>query len=134
MHTALGNASPAPTLRKLVLRGSQAVSRFTDNLTKRMRQLGMDVGSVTAELNRRGISVAYSTVAGWLNGARGSRWNVDELQGLLEVLQTDLAAMAGHAELIEAPIAALIAKETQKLPPEQQQAILAMVKTMTEKP
>lgn len=107
------------------------MSRFTDNLTARMKQLGMEIGDVTAELNRRGIAVEYSTVAGWLNGSRGSRWNVDALQGLLDVLQTDLAAMAGQAELVEAPVPAITAREMQKLTPEQQQAILAMVRAMT---
>lgn len=108
------------------------MSLFTDNLTKRMIQLGMEVGDVTAELNRRGITVAYSTVAGWLNGSRGSRWNVNELQGLLEGLQTDLAAMAGHAEIVEAPVAAMTAAEMQKLSPAQQQTILALVKSMVQ--
>jgi hypothetical protein len=107
------------------------MSRFTDNLTSRMRSLGMEVKHVHAELARRGFSAEYSTVAGWLNGSRGGRWKVDELQGLLEVLQTDLAAMAGHAELVEAPVPALTAREMQKLSPEQQQAVLTMVKTMS---
>lgn len=108
------------------------MSQFTDNLTARRKQLGLEVEEVAAELNRRGINVAYSTVAGWLNGSRGSRWDVNELQGLLKVLQTDLDSMAGHAELVEAPVPAITAVEMQKLSAEQQQAILAMVKTMTQ--
>jgi len=107
------------------------MSLFTDNLTARMKGLDMDLGQVTAELNRRGINVGYSTVAGWLNGNRGTRWDVKELQGLLDVLQTDLAAMAGQAELVEAPIPAVTAKEMQKLTPAQQESILALVKAMT---
>jgi hypothetical protein len=107
------------------------MSRFTDNLTARMKDLGMNVQDVTAALNQRGFDVAYSTVAGWLNGSRGERWIVKDLQGVLDVLQTDLAAMAGSAELVEAPVPALTAREMQKLPPEQQQAVLAMVKAMT---
>ena len=107
------------------------MSRFTDNLTARMKHLGMEVKDVHAEMLLRGFTVEYSTVAGWLNGSRGGRWKVDELQGLLDVLQTDLAAMAGHAELVEAPVPAITAREMQKLTPEQQQAVLAMVKAMT---
>lgn len=107
------------------------MSRFTDNLTARMKFLGMEVKDVHAQLLLRGITVEYSTVAGWLNGSRGGRWKVDELQGLLEVLQTDLAAMAGHAELVEAPIPATTAREMQKLTPAQQESILALVKAMT---
>lgn len=108
------------------------MSRFTDNLTARMKDLGMNAQDVTAALNQRGISAAYSTVAGWLNGSRGERWAVKELQGILEVLQTDLAAMAGEAELVEAPVPAMTAREMQKLTAEQQQAVLAMVKAMTQ--
>lgn len=107
------------------------MSRFTDNLTARMKFLGMEVQDVHAELRLRGFKVKYSTVAGWLNGSRGGRWKVDELQGLLDVLQTDLDAMAGHAELVEAPVAAVTAREMQKLTPAQQESILALVKTMT---
>lgn len=110
------------------------MSRFTDNLTARMRALGMNTQDVTAALNQRGINVAYSTVAGWLNGSRGERWAVKELQGVLDVLQTDLAAMAGEAELVEAPVPAMTAREMQKLTPEQQQAVLAMVKSMVPTP
>lgn len=130
MHIAYRNASPSPTLCN---RSHQSLfmSRFTDNLTARMKHLGMEVQDVHAELTRRGFPVEYSTVAGWLNGHRGGRWKVDELQGLLEVLQTNLAEMAGHAELVEAPVPAITAREMQKLSMEQQQAILAMVKSMT---
>lgn len=130
MHIAYANASPPLTLPSRS-QGSHGMSQFTDNLTARMKELGMELGDLTAELNRRGFDVAYSTVAGWLNGSRGERWKVDELQGLLDALQTDLAAMAGHAELVEAPVPAITAREMQRLTPEQQQAVLAMVKAMT---
>lgn len=109
------------------------MSRFTDNLTSRMVALGMDIASVTSEMNRRGFSVAYSTVAGWLNGSRGTRWNVEELRGLLACLQTDLDAMAGAAELVEEPVPAMIAHDAKALTPEQQQAVLAMVRSMLPK-
>lgn len=112
-------------------RQSQPMSQFKANLKARMEALGLTPTSITAELNARGIQVAYSTVAGWLNSSRGQRWKVEELRALLDVLQTDLAAMAGdEAELVEAPVPAAVAREMRDLTPAQQQAILATVKSM----
>lgn len=108
------------------------MSRFTDNLNARRNSLGLEIDDVVAAMNRRGFQVAYSTVAGWLNGTRGARWNVEELQGLLSVLKTDLAAMAGHARLVEAPLIAVAAGEMERLTPAQQQAILATIKAMAD--
>lgn len=91
----------------------------------------MEVGDVAAELNRRGFDLAYSTVAGWLNGSRGGRWKVEELYAVLDILQTDLKAMAGNeAELVEDPVPAMTARAMRDLEPAQQQAILAMVQSM----
>lgn len=91
----------------------------------------MSVEDVVAELGRRGHVFAYSTVAGWFNENRGKRWKVDELRALLDVLQTDLEQMGlGEAELVEEPVPAAIARESRRLTPEQQQAILAMVRSM----
>lgn len=107
------------------------MTSFQSNLTKRRDELNMTVESVMAELNSRGFSVKYSTVAGWFNGTRGARWKVDELRALLEILQTDLDAMeAGEAELVEEPVPAATAREMRRLTPEQQQAVLAMVRSM----
>jgi hypothetical protein len=107
------------------------MSKFLDNLNARRDDMGLTVADVAAELNRRGISVAYQTVVSWFNGNRGARWKVEELKALLDVLQTDLQAMSeGEAELVEDPVPAAIAKEAQGLSMEQQQAILAMMRTM----
>ena len=107
------------------------MSQFLSNLNARRESLGLEVKEVTAELNRRGFDLAYSTVAGWFNGSRGERWKVEELMALLDVLQTDLATMAGgDAVLVEEPVPAQTAKEMRGLTAAQQQAILAMVKTM----
>src|SRR5690242_21283950 len=89
MHNAYRNTSPSRTVcrasqRDLRPQTSLVMSLFTDNLTARMKWLDMDLEKVTAELNRRGINVGYSTVAGWLNGNRGTRWDVKQLQGLLD--------------------------------------------------
>lgn len=107
------------------------MSRVSENLNKRREALGLDVKTVAAELNRRGIDIAYSTVAAWFNGARGERWKVDELRALLDILQTDLETMAGgEAELVSDPLAAAVAREMRELNPAQQQAVLAMIKVM----
>jgi hypothetical protein len=106
------------------------MSKFLDNLNAQRDRLGFTVESLTAELNRRGISVASPTVASWLNGHRGTRWKVDELKALLDILQTDLQAMSEGAELVEDPVSAATARAMQALSPEQQQAILAMVRSM----
>lgn len=109
------------------------MSQLSDNLTKRMHALGMDVQDVVDGLARLGVIAAYSTVAGWLNGSRGGRWKVDELKALLDVLQTDIDAMAGSAEVVEAPIPAVIAREAQHLDEAQQQLVLAMVRSLANK-
>lgn len=107
------------------------MTSFQSNLNKRRDDLKKTVDDVTAELNGRGFAVRYSTVAGWFNGSRGERWKVDELRALLDVLQTDLETMgAGEAELVEEPVPAATAREMRNLTAEQQQAILAMVRSM----
>lgn len=107
------------------------MSKFSDNLTAQRDKLGMSVQVVTAELNRRGMAVAYSTVAGWFNGSRGERWKVDELIALMDVLRTNVQAMQGdEVELVEAPVPAATARAMKDLTPEQQQAVLAMVTSM----
>ena len=106
------------------------MSKFLDNLNAQRDRLGLTVEAVASELNRRGIPVAYPTVASWFNGHRGTRWKVDELKALLDILQTDLQAMSEGAELVEDPVSAATARAMHALSPEQQQAILAMVKSM----
>lgn len=113
---------------------SQPMSQFHLNLTARRESLGLEVGDVQAELNRRGFDLAYSTVAGWFNGSRGARWKVDELRALLDILQTDLKAMAGEAELVEEPVRAAAAREMQGLSDEQQQAVLVLIRSMKSSP
>jgi hypothetical protein len=107
------------------------MSKFLDNLNAQRDRLQLTVAEVSAELNRRGIPVAYQTVVGWFNGNRGARWKVEELKALLDILQTDLQTMSeGEAELVEDPVPAATAKEMKGLTAEQQQAILAMVRSM----
>lgn len=107
------------------------MNKVSANLTKRRDSLGMKVDDVVAELAARGINRAYSTVAAWFNGTRGSRWDMDELKALLDVLQTDLDSITeGQVELVEEKIPAATARAMRGLTEAQQQAILAMVKSM----
>lgn len=108
------------------------MSQFARNLTVRRESLGLEVTDVHAELNRRGIDVAYSTVAGWFNGSRGKRWDVDELKALLEVLQADFKTISeGEAELVEGSRAKVaLARKMQDMSEEQAQAWLAAMSSM----
>lgn len=110
---------------------SQLMSQFASNLTSRRDSLGLTVDHVVAELNRRGHSLAYSTVAGWFNGSRGKRWDVEELKALLDILQTDLQAMTGgEAELVEgSAVKVELARRLRDLPDAQAQALLALLAT-----
>lgn len=56
---------------------------------------------------------------------------MDELRALLEILQTDLDAITeGEVELVEEKIPAATARAMRDLSEAQQQAVLAMVRTM----
>lgn len=105
------------------------MSQFAFNLNARRDSLGLKVDDVVAELNRRGFDLAYSTVAGWFNGNRGKRWDVDELRALLEVLQTDFNAMSGgEAELVEgSAVKVELARRLHDMPEAQAQALLALL-------
>lgn len=82
-------------------------------------------------MNRRGFPLAFSTVAGWFNGSRGERWKVDELRALLDVLQTDFETISeGEVEMVEGATKATLAREIGQLSTVQQEALLAMVKSM----
>lgn len=107
------------------------MSRLSDNLTARRESLGLTVPQVHQELNRRGVPVAFSTVAGWFNGSRGERWKVDELRALLEILQTDLDAVTnGEVEIVEGAVRTTIAREVAQLTPVQQEAVLALIRSI----
>jgi transcriptional regulator with XRE-family HTH domain len=107
------------------------MSKISENLTARRDALGMTNEDVVAELAKRGIDRAYSTVTSWFNGTRGSRWNMEELKALLDVLQTDLDTITqGEVELIEERVPAITAREMRDLSEEQQQAVLAIVRSM----
>src|SRR5690606_40314547 len=88
-HLAFFFTGPAATAI-YTLSLHDALPIFTDNLSARREQLGLTVPQVHQELNRRGIDVAFSTVAGWFNGSRGGRWKVEELQARSEEHTSEL--------------------------------------------
>jgi transcriptional regulator with XRE-family HTH domain len=107
------------------------MSKLSDKLTARREAMGMEVKDVVAELNRRGLDLAYSTVAGWLNGSRAVRWKVEELKALLDVLGTDLESITDdEVQVVEGAERIAIAREAAELTPMQQQAVLALIRSM----
>lgn len=106
------------------------MSQLSANLTARRIALGLNVPQVHAALNERGIDVAFSTVAGWFNGNRGVR-NMEHLKALCSILQTDINAMTGgEIEVVEDVVGISVAREMQELTPTQQEAVLALIRSM----
>lgn len=106
------------------------MSRLSDNLLARREELRLTVPQVHAALNARGTDVAFSTVAGWFNGSRGVR-KMEHLLALCAVLQTDLNTLTGdEVEVAEGPVESTIAREVRDLPPAQQEAVLALIRSM----
>jgi transcriptional regulator with XRE-family HTH domain len=107
------------------------MSLLSSNLTARRESLGLDVKEVHAALNRRGVDVAYSTVAGWFNGNRGVR-NMDHLRALCAVLETDLNALVGGGEMevVEDALRVSVVREMDALSQTQREAVLALVRSM----
>jgi len=100
------------------------------SLSAKREALGLSVVQVHQELNRRGIPVAFSTVASWFNGNRGVR-KMEHLKALCDVLRTTLDELArDEIEIAEQPEAIVILRELEKLTPVQREAVLAMVRAM----
>lgn len=107
------------------------MSKLSDKLTARREAMGMEVKDVVAAMQRRGFELAYSTVAGWFNGSRAVRWKVDELRALLDILGTDLESITDdELDFVEGPERIAIAREAAELTPAQQQAVLALIRSM----
>jgi hypothetical protein len=109
---------------------SHPMNTFTDNITRRRIDLGLEVRDVWVALTTRGIDVAYTTVAGWFNGSRGVRWKVNELQGLMDVLGTSLREMQGSSVILEDPLEVALGDALHRLSSDQKAAVLAIAKTM----
>jgi transcriptional regulator with XRE-family HTH domain len=113
-----------------VPRLSQPMSLLSSNLTARRESLGLDVKQVHQALNRRGVDVAYSTVAGWFNGNRGVR-NMEHLKALCAVLETDLNSLvSGEMEVVEDALRISVVREMDSLTEAQREAVLALVRSM----
>ncbi len=127
------NAMQGATVRLGSPFQSQPMSQLSDNLTSRRELLGMDVTEIHVALNRLGLDVAYSTVAGWFNGSRGVR-SLKHLNALCVVLQTDLNSLGGEdeIEMVEGPVRVTAAREMKELSETQQEAVLAVIRSMKE--
>lgn len=106
------------------------MSQLSRNLTSLREHLGLKVKDVQEELNRMGLPVAYSTVAGWFNGSRGVR-GMKNLRALCEVLQTDMNGLTGDdAEVTDGPMETMVVRDLRELSEDQQEAVLALIRTM----
>jgi len=106
------------------------MTQLSDNLTNRREALKMSVPDVHAALNRHGIDVAFSTVAGWFNGSRSVR-KMENLKALCVVLQTDLNTLAGdEVEIAEGKVEASVVRELREINPTQREAVLALIRSM----
>ncbi len=107
------------------------MSDFTDRIDARRKELGLSLADMVALLQLQRVDVAYPTVASWFNGERGDRWKPNELLVLLDLLQTDLAAMAGNglSELpdLSNPIYNATYRELATLTESQQAALLSLI-------
>lgn len=106
------------------------MSQLSRNLTALRKGLGLTVQDVQEALNRKGMPVAYSTVAGWFNGSRGVR-AMEHLRALCEVLQTDMNGLTGDdAEVTDGPVETMVVRDLRQLSEGQQEAVLALIRTM----
>lgn len=106
------------------------MSQLSSNLTARRKELGMTVEDVQVAVNRLGFPVAYSTVAGWLNGSR-EVGKMDHLVALCAALQTDLDSMAkGEIAVAEGKVETAVVRALRDLDPAQQEILLALAKSM----
>lgn len=100
------------------------------NLTARRESLDLSVPDVHEKLNRRGVDVAFSTVAGWFNGNRGVR-KMEHLKALCAVLQTDLDSLTrDEIEVAEGPLDVTLVREIRELEPAQREIVLAVIRGM----
>lgn len=90
----------------------------------------MEVKDVHAALDRLGVGVAYSTVAGWFNGSRGVR-DMQHLRALCDVLQTDMNTLtSGSIAVVEGKVPVQIQRELEGMTPEAQELVLAVIRNM----
>lgn len=106
------------------------MSALSENLNRRRTELKLTVPDVTAELQRMGIEVAYSTVAAWFNGGR-KPMAMDHLKALCAVLDTSISEMAGEdPEFAQNAFESTLLEESRALAPAQREAILAIIASM----
>lgn len=132
MHIAYSKCKRLRTLGMTPVE-SQDMNELAANLDGRRKELGLDVRDVWAELNRRGVDVEYTTVAGWFNGSRGKRWIVEELFEVLDILKMSLREAVGKGEFIDNAEELEIYATLRKMPAADKQLWLAMGHALTER-
>ena len=109
------------------------MTEFTERLNNRRKELGLSVQDVVAALQLQGVDLTYQAVAAWFNGGRGERWSPEVLHIVLELLQTDLPTTVGNkptaAPDFSSPIYNAVARELASLSPQQQAALLSLIKS-----
>jgi len=109
---------------------SQPVKLLALNLTTQRERLGLSVPQVHEALSLLGVSVAFSTVAGWFNGSRGVR-DMEHLKALCKVLETDMNTLTGSSiVVVEGKIPVQVQKELEGMTPEAQELVLALIRNM----
>lgn len=109
------------------------MSRLSDNLTARRKQLGLTVPQVHAALQLMGVDVAKPTVYGWLNGNRGFQ-NMDHLEAVCKVLQTDITSIRrGDIEIAEEPKDVQLYRDIKKLDDEKREIVHALIRSLKPK-
>lgn len=106
------------------------MSILSQNLTTKREQLGLTVGAVVKELQRRGLVVGESTAYAWFNGGRKPR-DMEHLKALCEVLQTSISEMAGEdPDFAQNAFESTLLSESRSLGDEQKEALLALMRSM----
>lgn len=106
------------------------MSQLSRNLNALRKARGLTVEQVQDALARKGIPVAYSTVAGWFNGNRGVG-SMEHLKALAAILETDMNGLTGdEAEVTEGPLETMVIRDLRALSPEQKEAVLGVIRTM----
>ena len=92
--------------------------------------LGLDPESIRQELARRAIRVAYSTVAGWLNGNRGGPRSMRTLAELCSILELDLDLLRDDKKAAEGDPRARLRARIASLDDKQVELVLSVTEAV----
>lgn len=106
------------------------MTQLSLNLTALRESKGWTVPQVHAALSRAGVTVAFSTVAGWFNGSR-EVGSMKHLKALCEVLDTDMNTLTGDSiRVAHGKVQVQVQRELEGMTPEQQELVLAIVRSV----